>query len=149
MKRSTSTNSFRLSRPSVGEFGMGDFMSPIKAIIYRIKSICAGSEGGTDAVPNSIFNTDVLSEEIVLGRRAYKIRRVFLVAFHNYSIGWVVDCDMSVCMICMAGFGWMRYRHHCRLNLELSHVLLVFSLLCPFFFLLFFVCLEISDLVGP
>lgn len=41
------------------------------------------------------------------------IRRVYVLN-SSYKVGWVVDCDMERCMICLDRFNWLKFKHHCR-----------------------------------
>ena len=86
----------------------------ILSIKYKIDSVEAANDMSvvTDG-------TSVHREQILVGRKAVNIRKVYLEDYPlggslRYKIGWVVDKDLKCCMICMSSFNWFRYRHHCR-----------------------------------
>lgn len=116
-----------VSRSSVMAYSLGEFINPVKAIIFRIKRICNG-EISCENDPHSLFNTDFSEEQIVLDRKALRVRRVYLVSFVQYQVSWVVDCDVSKCMACLATFNWRRFRHHCRFLFVLEEWIFVFKI---------------------
>ena len=115
------SRSERFSRSSgLGGYGY-DVLSPIKAIVHKIKDL---SQIGINAPNQSLaspvgttstyLNTAVRFESVMLGRQAFNVRRVCVVGENRYNVAWVVDSDLKICMICRATFGWTRFRHHCR-----------------------------------
>lgn len=68
-----------------------------------------------DLVDPLRFGAVVHPEQILVNKRTKTIRRAYMVD-HAYKIGWVVDWDVSACMVCSQPFGWWlgRPKHHCR-----------------------------------
>lgn len=90
----------------------------LRLICHRIKSISMN-----DKFQELEFDpfTDTQIEQILIKRKIKTVRRVYLSnnsrsnnGLSKYKIGWVVDCDVSCCMICMSSFNLFRFRHHCR-----------------------------------
>lgn len=53
-------------------------------------------------------------EQVLINRKVKKVRKVYLLE-GNYKVGWIVDRDVTNCMICDKGFNWFgSRRHHCR-----------------------------------
>lgn len=116
----------RNSRPSfVVNAGADACSTPIKAIIFKIKLLAnVPRDTGHELIPPSpesvtsspvkMFLTEVVEEQVLVRRKPYRVRRVYLLAYPEYKVGWVVDSDLRKCMICAAHFGWTRFRHHCR-----------------------------------
>jgi hypothetical protein len=125
----TASRSERYSRASGASFSLGDFASPIRAIVTRIKELSRDGNGlnsynhntivhrdeGTGfSSPVAMFSTGVRNEVLIFGRKSVTVRRVYLLGAAVYKVAWVVDCDIAFCMICQSSFGWTRFRHHCR-----------------------------------
>jgi hypothetical protein len=90
----------------------------LRLICHRIKSISMN-----DKFQELEFDpfTDTQIDQILIKRQIKTVRRVYLSnnsrsnnGLSIYKIGWVVDCDVSSCMICMSSFNLFRFRHHCR-----------------------------------
>lgn len=60
-------------------------------------------------------NTTVQIEVVIINKRYYNVRRVYMLN-NKYRIGWIVDWDIQSCMNCNKDFGWIygRFKHHCR-----------------------------------
>ena len=105
----------RISRSSIVSPG-GQLNTPVKALISRIKLISGGYDV-PEFDPALLYNTDIQVEQVLVNRKLHKVRKVYVVACPEYKIGWIVDTDLSVCMLCTGRFGWTRYRHHCRYSI--------------------------------
>lgn len=55
----------------------------------------------------------VENEQILIDRKITRVRRVYSVQT-PYKVGWIVDSDVSNCMICGTEFWFGVRRHHCR-----------------------------------
>lgn len=90
---------------------------PIEQIIERIKLM--KNEKLEDCLMRRAEflqkdGTKVEFEKIKICGQSSMIRRVFLVSYSNYPVGWVVDYDLDQCMICTKEFNWLKFKHHCR-----------------------------------
>lgn len=57
---------------------------------------------------------EISKAQILINRKPVTVRKVYLTN-SNYKIGWVVDYDLSYCMVCLKHFNWMtKLKHHCR-----------------------------------
>lgn len=86
----------------------------ISALRQKIKQL--QPIASTESAPEPFDISFVVSkEQVKLKKQTRVVRRVRLCG-HKYRVGWVVDADMSRCMICAKLFGWFkgRSRHHCR-----------------------------------
>lgn len=97
----------RTSRSSLTGSNSSGVLGVLKSKIRELKA----KSGKWDFFPGD--GTTVQQEQILLGRKSKNIRKVYCNG-DIYRVGWVVDCDLSCCMICLNYFGWYRYRHHCR-----------------------------------
>eukprot|EP01038_Epipyxis_sp_PR26KG_P006360 gene6360-8760_t len=89
-------------------------MTIVSAIRAKIKS----AESNRNSM--DCFNSDPFSygaefqtEQILINRKAKTVRKVYM-RNNKYKIGWIVDADISYCMICFKEFGLLTYKHHCR-----------------------------------
>lgn len=89
--------------------------SVINALRTTIRQ-CEGTDSAYIPIvdPNGI-GVDVRQELVLLNRQSKKVRRAYMLQ-HRYKIGWIVDADISICMMCLKDFGWFRgrFKHHCR-----------------------------------
>ncbi len=86
----------------------------IAALKAKIRSIDFKADESPDWDPFS-FGVEVVSEQILINKISHKVRRAYLMD-HKYRIGWVVDADLDICMLCSKEFGLFkaRLKHHCR-----------------------------------
>jgi hypothetical protein len=83
----------------------------------------ASSMTGEDSLEIVIKRTNLLMNSTTSGLLSGSggpiyIRRVFLksINFLDYRyVGWVLDVDMIICMICSEEFSLFTRRHHCRI----------------------------------
>ena len=86
--------------------------TPLEAISHRIQEAITGDFEPVE-LENKNLATDIEIVTVKVGDELIKVRRVFLCA-NEYQAGWVVDSDLTCCMICVKPYGWFRYRYHCR-----------------------------------
>lgn len=55
----------------------------------------------------------IQNEQILIDRKVNTVRKVYLTN-SKYRVGWVVDCDLNLCMVCFNYFNFLRRKHHCR-----------------------------------
>lgn len=86
----------------------------IAALKSKIRSIDFKADESPDWDPYS-FGVEVVGEHILINKITHKVRRAYLMD-HKYRIGWVVDADLDICMLCSKEFGLFkaRLKHHCR-----------------------------------
>lgn len=55
-------------------------------------------------------------EEVVVNGKLKKVRRLYARAPNSdsYGVGWIINEDISSCMVCGVEFGVFRWPHHCR-----------------------------------
>jgi len=58
---------------------------------------------------NAIFRF----EQVFLCGKMQYVRKAYMLN-GTYRIGWIIDHDISFCMICLKDFGWFLRKHHCR-----------------------------------
>ena len=92
---------------------VGDNDEIIDSIKSRIKQIDL-SRNNLQAFSLVIGGTIVHQDRILVDRKDKKILRVYYAAEGVYKIGWIVDGDISQCLICSKPFNWLRFKHHCR-----------------------------------
>ncbi len=89
--------------------------------VYILKKDMVGSKGGrkpstlTDII--DCYVTDMTDEKIFVNGAEHRIKRVFVSTSDSekYSgVGWVVNSEISYCMVCSVAFGMFTYQHHCR-----------------------------------
>jgi len=52
-------------------------------------------------------------EHVNVGKHLKLVRRLYA-SSETYHVGWVLDDDVDICMICMSEFGIFNWKHHCR-----------------------------------
>jgi hypothetical protein len=87
--------------------------TPLEAINHRIREVITTTYEPVELDPKCRLTTDVEIVEVPVGSKMFKVRRVFLCS-NPYQVSWVVDSDLSQCMICELPFSWTKFRHHCR-----------------------------------
>ncbi len=83
----------------------------LNSLRTKIKSADSGnnSDGFDPMNPGCMIQR----EQILINKKVKNIRRVYMID-GKYKIGWVVDSDITICMICFTSFGWFNLKHHCR-----------------------------------
>lgn len=105
------------SRPnnSIYSHSTSNVVSTLRHYIRTVDgSTVAGILQSSD---RSLLSAEVSARERMrIGDKEFQFRRVYVTQDHPYKIGWVVDFDISFCMICRSDFSWFRGRakHHCR-----------------------------------
>jgi hypothetical protein len=89
-----------------------EISTPIEAISHRIKEVVTRTFEPVEYESKSL-TTDLEITEVQVGTELFKVRKVFL-CYNKYQIGWVVDSDITQCMICQEPYSWRKLRHHCR-----------------------------------
>lgn len=86
----------------------------IEALKAKIRCLEQKGDDRSDYDPNS-FGVEISTEQVLIQKKTYIVRRAYLIN-HKYRIGWVVDADLTLCMICAKEFGLFqaRLKHHCR-----------------------------------
>jgi hypothetical protein len=113
----SSHNSARINRNSVFTTSNSQAIACLRAKIKSLDKSANRNDTSTSLVefdPHT-YGVEVVVDHFVFNGKSKMIRRAYLIE-NNYKVGWVVDCDLDVCMLCGKDFGWMRARlkHHCR-----------------------------------
>lgn len=87
----------------------------ITSLRSKIKAIEDVNGQRQDLMDPLRYGAVVQQEQILVNKKSRNVRKVYM-SDHRYKIGWVVDWDLSTCMVCNAPFGWFlgRPKHHCR-----------------------------------
>ena len=105
-------SSSRHNRHSVYQAaGSSSILNILKA---RIKSASNKNSWNEDAFDPMNPGCAVHKEQIVVNKKIRTVRKVYMSEDSKYKVGWVVDADLDICMICFGGFGWLNLKHHCR-----------------------------------
>lgn len=109
---SDTNSSSRHNRHSVYQAaGSSSVLNILKARIKAASNKNSWNEDGFDPMnPGCIVH----KEQIVVNKKIKTIRKVYMSEDHKYKVGWVVDADLDICMLCFGGFGWFNLKHHCR-----------------------------------
>lgn len=70
-----------------------------------------------DDIKNIIYDEMHYIDEVayILGRKRWVRRLYCKMKDKDFNgVGWIINEDVSNCMICAAGFGYTLFRHHCR-----------------------------------
>ncbi len=86
--------------------------SVISTLRAKIKSATDGKYSA-DSFDPMIPGCIVEREQILLNKKIKNVRKVYMLD-NKYKIGWIVDSDITFCMVCFGGFGWFNLKHHCR-----------------------------------
>jgi hypothetical protein len=115
MSMSEPRNSAKVSgrRDSITNIAFGSANFLISKIKNKIKSIEANKDKIDISYAIPLDGTVVQFEQVLINRRPVNVRKVYAVD-NPYKVGWIADCDVNTCMICLKEF-WFGYRrHHCR-----------------------------------
>jgi hypothetical protein len=87
----------------------------LSALRDKIKSVEDSAGQKMDLIDPLRFGAVIHMEQILINKKPRSVRRAYMFE-HRYKVGWVVDWDINVCMICSQTFGWIlgRPKHHCR-----------------------------------
>jgi hypothetical protein len=88
-------------------------------VIDALKTAIKQVENDKNKLPNMeallALSVECNVEQILVGRKVKTVRRVYMCGnTKSYKVGWIVDGDISSCLICQANFSWVRLKHHCR-----------------------------------
>ena len=62
---------------------------------------------------NDVCGAVIQNEQILIDRKVHTVRKAYLTS-NKYRVGWVLDCDLNLCMVCFNYFNFLRRKHHCR-----------------------------------
>lgn len=100
-------------RDSLTNLALGSSNTLIGKIKKKIKSIESNQDNMDISYAIPLDGTVVQFEQVLINRRPVNVRKVYTID-NPYKVGWIADCDINNCMICLKSF-WFGYRrHHCR-----------------------------------
>jgi len=76
-------------------------------------STCLNGDEPLDFEKYNQDGTAYRVEHVHVGKELKLVRRLYAASM-TYHVGWVLDDDVSICMICTSDFGIFNWKHHCR-----------------------------------
>lgn len=67
----------------------------------------------SSVMQNDEWGVVIQTEQILIDRKINSVRKVYLTN-SKYRVGWIIDCDLNTCMVCLNSFNLFRRKHHCR-----------------------------------
>ena len=77
------------------------------------QNVVRSSAALTVNLENDEWGVVIQNEQILIDRKVNTVRKVYLTN-SKYRVGWVLDCDLNLCMVCFNYFNFLRRKHHCR-----------------------------------
>jgi hypothetical protein len=105
----------RTNRNSVFNTNGSHALTNLRAKIKSLDRSSKTNDHNTQEYDPFSYGVELVPEPVIVYNKSKMVRRAYLIE-SKYKIGWVVDCDLNLCMICLREFGWYRGRtkHHCR-----------------------------------